>query len=459
MKVLLINSKIPNARPWVPLGISYIASYLRKHGIDVKIADANLQNLNKVRVASLIKEYRPDIVGISAMTIQCQDALQLGKMIRNIDNDVKIVFGGVHFTFLPEDGLDVADICVIGEGEETLLDICRESDLYNIKGIAFRDKGQTIFNEARHFIDPLDNIPFPAYDLLDIDKYHDTLITGERAMSMLTGRGCPYNCMFCASPQLWKRRVRVHSIKYVISHIEFLVENYKLKNLRIMDDTFTLDRQRVLDFCDAIEGKGLALNITCLTNAKNVDYEMAKRMKEVGFSIVAIGVESGNEAVLKRINKGITLDDVRNAVTTLKKAGLDTELLFMVGNISENEKTVQDSINFAKEINPPESNSRRGVVYNYFQFATPFPGSKFYEVAEQHGIITTRDFSKYDHQMPVFIPKDLNAETMIKLRNIALDTCNRKKFWWVPSQVRHNSFVKKAYSLLSHGLLSNPLKR
>jgi radical SAM superfamily enzyme YgiQ (UPF0313 family) len=359
-----------------------------------------------------------------------------------------LIYGGAHFTFLPEDGLKYGDVSVIGEGEQTFLELCREDDLHKVKGIAFKEKNNIVFTEPRPFIDNLDELPFPAYDLLEMKKYHDELTTGEKAIHMMTARGCPYNCSFCASPQLFKRRVRFHSVDYVMSHIKYLIETYDLKNLKIEDDSFTVSKKRVLEFCEKIEENGFNLNITCLTNVQNADGEMFKKMKAAGFSMISIGIESGNDDILKMINKGITLDDARKAVALAKKAGLDTECLFMIGNVGENKNTIMDSINFAKEINPIGSNSNKNAIYNYFQYATPFPGSELFGNYEQYGHLTTKNWDEYHHQKPIFIPKGLDENSMAKLRELAIKETNSPKFSWAPETFRRNALVKKMYRSL-----------
>ncbi len=452
MKVLFINPKISGGYPWIPIGMAYLAAYLRKNKIEVKILDNNFLNLNKEKLSDLIDSYNPSLIGTGGMTVQSKDALKLGSIVKSIDKNLPLVYGGVHFTFLPEDGLKYGDICVIGEGEETILEICKESNFKKIKGIAYKEDNKIILTEERPFIQDLDIIPFPAYDLLEMDRYGDLLITGERAISILTGRGCPYNCLFCASPKLWNRKVRFHSLGYVMSHIKFLIQNYNLKNLRIMDDTFTIQKKRVFEFCDQIEENNFKLNMTCLTNVRNTDYEMFKRMKSVGFSIVAFGVESGNNKILKLINKGITKNDVRKAVSMAKRAGLSTELLFMIGNIGENKKTILNSIEFAKELNPPRSNFQRllhPITYNYFQFATPFVGSKFYTIAQEYGTVLTKNWDRYHHAEPTFIPKDLDKETMIKLRDVANKETNNLYPSWILSiinKLKNVPFLRKVYS-------------
>lgn len=406
MKVLLINPKIAGGRPWIPIGLLYIASYLRKHHIDVKIIDSNFVSITKDSLPSILGDYKPEIIATGGMTVQSRDALRIGGLIKSIIPDVLLVYGGVHFTFMPHEGLYYGDVCVIGEGEKTILDLAQGRDFQQINGVAYKIAENQIVAKERSFIENLDDLPFPAYDLVDINKYGDHLIVGSHAISIMTGRGCPYNCVFCASPQFWKRRVRFHSIGYVMEHVDFLIKNYGLRNLRIMDDVFTVNKQRVFDFCDGIERHGFQLNMDCLTHAKNSDYEMFKRMKEVGFSRIGFGVESGDNYVLKLVNKGITTEDVRNAVMTAKKAGLDVELLFMIGNIGETKETIISSHNLAKELS----------CHVWSQFATPFPGSVFYDVAEQYGEVLTKDWNQYHHQEPVFIPNGLDKDTMIKLR-------------------------------------------
>jgi len=425
--VLLINPRVPGGNVWVPIGLGWLAAYLRKHQIEVKIVDGNLHNLDASTLGCLLSDYHPHVVGIGAMSVQCADALRMGTLIKNIDRIVKLVYGGVHFSFVPEDGLRNGDISCIGESEKTLAQICMGEELGATEGIVYREDSRIMRTVNRELMSDLDEIPFPAYDLLEMDKYQDAFITGEKAISIMTGRGCPYNCIFCASPGIWKRRVRFHSLDYVMSHIRFLVKTYGLKNLRIMDDTFTVSRERTLDFCDRLQKEGIKLNLTCLTNVKNADEELFIQMRKAGFSIVAFGIESGNELVRRSINKPSTNEQIRAAIEKAKRAGLDTELLFMIGNIGESVESIWDSINLAKGLNPPESNSRLGVCYNWFQFATPFPGSEFHKVASRHGRVVTLDYTKYTHDEPVFVPKGLDFKRMVELRDFALRETNSWK--------------------------------
>lgn len=412
-RVLLVYSRIsgPDAMPWIPIGLLYIAAVLEQHDIEVMIYD---RNKHESSLSDLIESYRPDMIGIGAMTVQAEDALLLSAEIKANYPDIIVCLGGVHFTFKPEEGLikGAADIVVLGEGEYAMRDICLGKPLDAIPGVAFKDlTGKIIRSPDRQFIKELDDLPLPAYHLVDVMSYDDHLITGEKAISLLTGRGCPMACTFCASPELWQRRIRLNSISYTIKHIQFLVTRYGVKNIRIMDDTFTVSRRRVLEFCERV--KPMGLNMTCLTNVRNSDFEMLKIMRESGFSIVAYGVECANQRVLDNVSKGITLSRAIDAIINAQKAGLLVELLFMIGNVTETEETIIDSIEFARKYNPEGK--------NWFQFSTPFPGSAFSVNAEEYGQIISWNLNDWDHQRPVFIPHGLNEEVMIGLRHLALN--------------------------------------
>jgi anaerobic magnesium-protoporphyrin IX monomethyl ester cyclase len=396
-KVLLIYS---NVRPesWVPIGLMYIASNLRQNGIDVKIVDSKFDD-----VFFEIDNFNPDYIGLGGMTVMSHHAVNLGLEIKSMRPDIKLVYGGVHFTFLPDDAKRVADIIVRGEGEKVYLDICNGVPLDSIPGILYKKNNEWIDNGDWELIRNLDTLPFPAYDLIDVNRYSDELVTGEKAISIMTGRGCPYLCTFCASPKLWKRKTRYHSIDYTIKHIQYLIDNYDLKNLRIMDDTFTCSNKRVVDFCNAIKENNIKLKMTCLTNVNNADFDTFKLMHDVGFDIVAFGLESVDRNVLKLAKKNNTREKMERAVQLAHSAGLRTELLFMVGNMGETEKSLRDSLDFSKKLNGYKV---------YFQLATPFPGSVFYDDAEKYGTVVDRKWEQYNHKEIKYIPHGLSEEAM-----------------------------------------------
>jgi anaerobic magnesium-protoporphyrin IX monomethyl ester cyclase len=399
-RVLLIYSNVMK-ESWVPIGLLYIAAYLRKNNIDVKISDSKYDNVFKD-----ISEWKPNYIGLGGMTVMSKDAIKLGELIKYLFPNILLIYGGVHFTFLPKEAYHVADYIIRGEAEKAFLDIVTEKPGFCYdNGILIKQCGAW-YNNTNDWnrIEDLDELPFPAYDLINMERYSDELVTGEKAISIMTGRGCPYNCSFCASPKLWKRKVRYHSVPYVIEHIKYLIKNYNLKCLRIMDDTFTCNNERVLEFCKAIKDNNIKLKMTCLTNVNNASLEVFKEMKSAGFDIVAFGIESANQTILNNINKNITKEKAREAIETAHKAGLRTELLFMVGNVGETEETLKESIEFSKSFN---------AFKVYFQLATPFPGSEFYIIARKYGEIIDQDWENYNHKEVKYIPNGLTKEIML----------------------------------------------
>jgi len=410
MKILLIYPKAFYMTPWIPIGLLNIASYLRKNKFtDVDFIDINFERYDTL----LFKLSNVDIIGIGGTTIQYNSAKTIAKYIRGHSKNAVIVFGGPHFSASDQivTCLEHGDICAIGEGEETFLEICQNKKLDDIRGIAFKKDGKVFINEDRDLISCLDDVPYPAYDLIDPGVYDDALIDGQRCFSIMTGRGCPNNCYFCASPNIWKRRVRNNSMGYIRDHIFYLIDKYHIKNLRIMDDTFSLSRDRVFEFCDMVETNRIRLNMNFLTSVNNTDLDLLKRMKSVGFSIVGLGIESGSERILKNVSKGIGIDKIKQAVANVKTAGIRVQCLFMIGNIGETEESIQDSIVLSRELQ---------CYSAYFQFAVPYPGTRFYKDYKNHGDIITNNFDEFNPRKVVFVPKGLTKEKMEMYMDIAM---------------------------------------
>lgn len=422
MKVLFINPEFPAGESvWTPLGTAYVASYLEKNGVSVQILDNAVTRYNKDELKKYIEQYSPDVVCTGGKTLQAESAFLIADAAKEVSRSIFVVYGGVHFTFMPDDGLQHdGDVVVIGEGERTLLELIEKigngGDWKSIKGIAYSDSGKTVLTEERAFIENMDEIPAPARHLLPMGKYSDVLMDGTKAFSIMTGKGCPFNCVFCASPQIYKRKMRFWSVSRVMAEIDELVNKYHAKALWFVDDTFAANRQRVHDICDAIIERGYRLKMSCLTRVDTADLEMFRKMKRAGFRIVEFGIESGDENILKLVNKQIDLQKARDAVKIAHKAGLEVELLFMIGNIGENEQTIMNTIKLARELD---------AEYYWFQFATPFVGSKFHEIAKQYGAVLDKSWKDYNHQDIVFVPNGLTRERMMELRELALRETRR----------------------------------
>lgn len=432
MNVLLVEPKYGyrEALTWIPIGKGYLATQARQLGHEVKIIDNALRpNTTDEQLARAIEDFRPHIVGTGGMSLQWSDTKRIAKIVRQVAPEALLVGGGVHLTSIPEDGVDVLDLVAVHEGEITFREVVERFDktrtrvhefYQDIHGLVFRDSaGAIVRTPKRGFVMDMNQLGLPSYDLLEVPLYHDHLVMGERGVSIMTGRGCPFDCTFCASPMITQRKMRYFTVDFIMDQMQFLEKTYGFTNFRIMDDTFAAARPRVKQFCDAIKARGLKYNFNCLTHVNTSNQKMFDDMAGAGFSVVAFGIESANDQVLKIINKGTTKAKAAQALKESRGVGLVPEALFMVGNVGDTKETIEETVEFAKEHNAPfVDGKRRG--FNWFQFATPFPGSEFYHTAKEHGTILSHNFDDYSHQAPVYIPKGLDYETMVRLRELGL---------------------------------------
>ena len=412
MKVLLINPKFYDRPSWIPYGLLCLASYLEHHGVNCEIHDRNIRRdeENHEHLKSFILSYKPDLIGIGGMTYQGLDAINTGYVIKKLFPDIKIVYGGAHFSFQPEEAYPFADLVVIGEGEETLLEICRGVPKEEIKGIAYKKDGVITYTPERDFIS-LDNYPQLRYDKIKILDYVEYKINKDmdRSVTILTGRGCPYNCSFCASPQLWKRKVRYFPLERVMENIDYIVKNTGIKSIRIFDDTFNIDKERVIKFCDLV--KDMDLSIDFFSHTKTLqDVDVLKHMKSAGMNMTCFGVECANDGILKILDKNITCDEVALALDNLHKAGIIAVPSFMIGNPGETLETIKDSVRFAVEHNFD------GI--NYFQFTVPHVGSRLNGTWKNYGEIIEKNEYLWNQENPVFIPHGLNKDIMYHWRGL-----------------------------------------
>jgi radical SAM superfamily enzyme YgiQ (UPF0313 family) len=362
-----------------------ITSYLQKHGFKIKVID---RHKDRTPISATLKEissYNPRYVGISAMTSQAKDALKLGRLLKRRLN-TPLIYGGLHFTTLAEEGLDCADIVVRGEGENALLDILKG----NVNG------RKTYTAEA---ISDLDSIPLPKEELLR------SLNWNSKFFSLLTSRGCPFNCLFCLDKRYRDQGLRFHSVQYTLDLIELVKKTLGIQEFCILDDIFTSNQQRVFAFCKEIEKRGLKITLHCQTHSGIKNIQMYKAMRAAGFKRITIGIESGNDSVLRALNKRQTVAEVKQTIDILQKAGLEPCVLFMIGNITETQETVRDTINLARELSLP----------GWVSYAQPFPGSRFYEVARDYGRLINKDTTTYYNDGISFIPRGLRRSQMKRL--------------------------------------------
>lgn len=422
MKVLLVNPNYLNVYKYVsdeatmvqpPLGLAYIAAILRKNNIDVKILDLAALNLSNQQAKKIIEKSNPDIIGITAATNTIEEAYDL---INKLEINSKIVVGGPHTSILPERTLKECsrlDITVKGEGEYVMLEIAQNKSLSKIKGISYRKNKKIITNKPRQPIENLDELPFPARDLLPLNKYHSIGVRKYPFATLVTSRGCPFNCNFCVNYTVHGKKFRFRSVENIMKEVDELVHKYKVKEINILDDNFTLDPKRAEQFCDELIKRNY--NLIWKTGngirADSVNERLIRKMKKAGCYLLAFGIEAGNPEILKKVDKGETLEQIEKAVRLSQKYKILTEGFFMIGNYGENKKTIRDTINFAKKLN---------LSIAQFQIFIPIPGSRYHKIIKKEGKLFAKSWKDYNaFGEPIFEHGELSKELMLKMQKQA----------------------------------------
>jgi len=455
-KVLLIDP------PWfvlqnqdnsvASLGLAYLGAYLRKKEHECLIYngefgfktqplkgsvlidyDNYLSNLESnspyikqtfEEITKLIKNFNPSIVGIAIPTAKYVVAVKIAEKIKQLNPKIKIIVGGPHPTGLPEKTLKEKcfDIVIKNEGEISFCNVVdaleNKKSLKNIKGISYKEN-KIINNPLQPYVEDLDTLPFPAWDLFYRWKeFHPDSFGG-----VLTSRGCPYDCTFCASKEIWTKKTRNRTVLNILKEIKQTHEKFKTKLFRINDDTFTLNKQRVIDFCSGLINERLNIKWICDTRTNHIDLELLNLMKKAGCFHINLGIESGNPEILKLIKKGINLKEVRNVFKLAKKAKISTTAYFMIGFPTETKEQVRDTIRLMEEIRP--DNPCWGTV-------TPYPGTELYDLAKKMNVLPENDnYSHYFHHSPdMGLSKNLTKEDinglMAEIQN-KLDIIHKKK--------------------------------
>jgi anaerobic magnesium-protoporphyrin IX monomethyl ester cyclase len=353
-----------------PLGLGYLAAYLRKHGLSVELVDCTF--MKEDEALEKVRRSKPRIIGIYSMFSMKSKALDFARSFRK---DCRLlVAGGPLPTSDPESFLKDFDVVVIGEGEETLLELVQcfglGSDFSKIKGIAFSNAGGVKFTGNRDFVANLDSLPFPSRDLFDNEAYISFYQRSEgySITSLMSSRGCPFQCDFCSRP-VFGNFFRSRSAKNIVDEIEEIL-SLGYRRVWFADDCFTLNRERLLGICDEIVKRKLKVEWECLSRVDTINREIADRMKKAGCVRLFFGIESGNDKVLALIRKQINIEQAKQAVIMSKEAGIEVGAFFILGYPGETEETVLDSVNFASSL-----------PLNYLSFTLPYPipGTPLYE--------------------------------------------------------------------------------
>lgn len=362
-----------------------------------------LENLGDIakpiwqEIKATIENFAPSLVGISCKSQNFASASKVAQLAKTVNQDMVVVIGGPHPSIQKTEVLkeECFDIAVFGEGEMTIIDVLEAQEghkaLAEIPGIAYRQGGEVIVNASRELMSNLDILPFPISSapqvLKDYSRYPK-----EAFRNIFATRGCPYNCSFCGSRYIWTRKPRFRSVANVIQEIKEL-QKLRLNWIHFDDDTFGIKKEYIKELADALVRQCPDISWSCELHVKLVDPEIIGLMKKAGCKAIQIGVESGNNEILKDIRKGITIEDAINAARIIKKANIALEVFFMVGFPQETEATLNDTITAMRKI-PCDT-----INYSIF---TPYPGTEIFAYCQQQGMIPDDyDLSMFNHQSPV----------------------------------------------------------
>jgi anaerobic magnesium-protoporphyrin IX monomethyl ester cyclase len=393
MRVLLINPYYPiSETPSPPLGLAYLGAALEQAGVQVKILDYVVYPYRRRDLYSVLKKFKPRVAGATAVSMTFNHARQILSDVKAVDPEILTIMGGPHVTFCARETLETfadLDAVVIGEGEQTMVELLgavkSAANFDTVNGIAYRAGSKIMTTPKRKRIQDLDALPFPARHLIPLGRYRAL----GMPISLTTSRGCPHKCIFCVGRKMGGAKVRYHSAERVAAELQYLA-NLKFHQINIADDLFTANHHHCLALCEEILKRKLKINWTSFARVDTVTEKLLSKMKAAGCTAISFGIESANPTILNTIKKGITVQQIRNAIRLCRQAGISAYASFILGLPGETPQTMKETAEFAANL------QQDGLAYG-FHILTPFPGTEVRAQSKRLGIrILTDDWSKYD---------------------------------------------------------------
>lgn len=397
-----------------PLGIAYMAGVLQENNIDVEILDASAEDMDFKDVEKELLKRKPDLVALTALTPTIGRALETAQVVKETLPDSIVVMGGYHptFNFIETLEDENVDIVIRGEGEYIMLNLVQalenQSSLHDVKGIVFEDKNskEIVVNPEAPLIQDLDELPFPALNLLPMKKYR-LLDMDTHMTTMITTRGCPMQCSFCSSAAMHGKKIRERSVENIVDEIEYLKTNYDIDTIAFMDDTFTLKKRKVMAICDEILKRNIEIMWGCTSRVDTLDEKLLKKMKEAGCITIFIGVESADQQQLDNMCKNTTIAKIENAFKIAHKLKIRTIASVALGMPGDTKEIMNKTVKFVHKLKPD---------YAIYSLATPYPGTRFYKEAFEKNLIKIKDWSKYTLITPILETIDCSLNDMRKIQ-------------------------------------------
>lgn len=424
MKILFLQPNYDAHVIHPPIGLGYLASYLRAKGHSVGIYDGTLKKAAIADFGEAVSCFNPDLVGLSVLTRGHFQVRAIIRMLKKKFPQTPVVVGGTQVTAGPQEVLaDLkADFGVIGEGEITLSELVAflaggKKDFSQILGLAYWVKSKIKVNAPRPLIKDLDHLPFPAWDLMPPAAYRIVPILepakAQPIAPVMASRGCPYNCSFCASNVTWRQKTRYRSVDNIIKEIKYLKNEFGVKEIHFADDNLTTDRQRAAEICRALIKEKINLPWQCPSGVRvdSLSPRLLKIMKKAGCYALGLGIESGNQAILNRTGKRLNLKLVPKVLSAMKKTGVESYGFFILGLPGETRETIEETIQFAL---------RNPFDRVWFNLLSPYPGSAIFEDWIGKKNFAAIDWDKHDCSTAVISLKDLSLTELERKQQIAL---------------------------------------
>lgn len=413
-----------------PISLVLTGTILKKSDFKVRVIDSAAEKLTFTKVEKIMKKERFDLVFINTGTPTIRTDLKVAEIAKFANPGSTTCAFGLHVSALPEESFKInpfLDIIIRGEPEFTAREIAmslnNSKPFENIKGICLKKNGQIYSTPEREYIKNVDELPIPDWELVPYKNYILPL-RFKPYFYVVTSRGCPYRCSFCAQHLYYGRDVRLRSPQKIINEIKFLINHYGITDFMFWADTFTINREHTVELCNRIISEKLNIYWTTTTRIDLVDEELLTLMKKAGCWLIVHGIESGSEDALYNMHKQITIPQIINTVKLEKKMGFKVIGHFIIGFPDETEENIRKTIHFAREL---------PIDFAQFYFATPFPGSNLYEECKARNLLLSSDWSYYEQDKTVIKNSWIPQEKLYKLRREAY-----RKFYLRPRIIAQN---------------------
>lgn len=435
MKIILVRPRYKSYLVTPPLGIGYLSSYLKKHGIETKLIDGLKSNLSNSQIVKKIVSEKPDAVGITCLTAFYNKAVNLSRLIKK--NNITTIIGGIHPTFLPHQTLrdSNTDYVICGEGEIALLKLAQNNFVNNkIQGIySIKDfKGSKSIIKKAEMINELDSLPFPDWKQMNPRHYpqapHGATAKNFPIGVIVTTRGCPYECTFCAGSKFYDRKIRYRSPENVIKEIQYLIKKFGVREIHFEDDNLTFNKEHITKICQLIIKNNIKISWACPNGirADKVDEGLLRLMKKSGCYYIAYGVESANPQILKNIKKHETIDVIKKSIEIANRVGIITQGFFVFGLPGETPETLEETIRFAR---------RSKLTRAQFLILDILPGSELWSTLQGK---FTPNWTKKSYKEPEWIPDGVTKKQLIDAQARAFRQfyLRPKTFFTIAKQIR-----------------------